>query len=53
MGHFYNPVKIKIDRIDVIGSVLNNLNPHLRNIVILTRGGDFSESIAWQTLSIP
>ena len=49
MGNYYNPVKIKIDRIDVIENVLNNLNPQLKNIVLLTRGGDFSESEAGQT----
>ena len=35
----------------MIENVLNNLNPQLRNIVLLTRGGDFSESQAGQTLS--
>ena len=35
MGNYYNPVKIKIDRIDVIESVLNNLNPQVKNIVLL------------------
>ena len=50
MGNYYNPVKIKIDRIDVIENVLNNLNPQLKNIVLLTRGGDFSQSQSGQTL---
>ncbi|MDR7079914.1 alcohol dehydrogenase class IV [Neobacillus niacini] len=50
MGNFYNPVKIKIAPIDVIGSVLNTINPQLRNIVLLHRGGDFSESEAGYTL---
>ena len=51
MGNYYNPVKIKIDRIDVIENVLNNLNPQVKNIVLLTRGGDFSESQSGQTIS--
>jgi alcohol dehydrogenase class IV len=51
MGNYYNPVKILIDRIDVIESVLNNLNPQVKNIVLLTRGGDFSQSQSGQTIS--
>ena len=51
MGNYYNPVKIIIDRIDVIESVLNNLNPQVKNIVLLTRGGDFSQSQSGQTIS--
>lgn len=51
MGKYYNPVKIKIDTIDVIENVLNNLNPEVRNIVLLTRGGDFSESPSGYTVS--
>ena len=35
MGNYYNPVKIIIDRIDVIENVLNNLNPQVKNIVLL------------------
>ena len=35
MGNYYNPVNILIDRIDVIESVLNNLNPQVKNIVLL------------------
>lgn len=46
MGKYYNPVKIKIDTIDIIEGVLNTVNPQLRNIVLLHRGGDFSESEA-------
>ena len=41
MGNYYNPVKIKIDTIDVIEDVLNTINPQLKNIVLLHRGGDF------------
>jgi alcohol dehydrogenase class IV len=51
MGNYYNPVKILIDRMDVIESVLNNLNPQVKNIVLLTRGGDFSQSQSGQTIS--
>ena len=51
MGNYYNPVKILIDRIDVIENVLNNLNPQVKNIVLLTRGGDFSQSQSGQTIS--
>ena len=51
MGNYYNPVNILIDRIDVIESVLNNLNPQVKNIVLLTRGGDFSQSQSGQTIS--
>ncbi len=51
MGNYYNPVKIKIDSIDVIENVLNNLNPQLKNIVLLTRGGDFSKSQSGHTIS--
>jgi phosphonate metabolism-associated iron-containing alcohol dehydrogenase len=50
MGNYYNPVKIKIDSLKVIENVLNNLNPQVGKIVLLTRGGDFSESQAGQTL---
>lgn len=51
MGNYFNPVKIKINTLDVIENVLNNLNPELRNIVLLTRGGDFSESPSGSTLT--
>jgi alcohol dehydrogenase class IV len=51
MGNYYNPVKVLIDRIDVIESVLNDLNPQVKNIVLLTRGGDFSHSQSGQTIS--
>ena len=51
MGNYYNPVKIIIDRMDVIESVLNNLNPQVKNIVLLTRGGDFSQSQSGQMIS--
>ena len=37
MGNYYNPVKIKIDSIDVIEDVLNKINPQLKNIVLLHR----------------
>ena len=50
MGNYYNPVKIKIDTIDVIENVLNTINPQLKNIVLLHRGGDFSESEAGHSL---
>ncbi|ALC89292.1 hypothetical protein AM500_05450 [Bacillus sp. FJAT-18017] len=51
MGNYYNPVKIKIEPIDVIGDVLNRINPQLRNIVLLHRGGDFPESEAGRSLT--
>ncbi|MEH6947409.1 phosphonoacetaldehyde reductase [Bacillus sp. JJ634] len=50
MGNFYNPVKVVIDRIDVIENMLKNLGPQVRNIVLLTRGGDFSDSLPAYTL---
>ena len=51
MGSYYNPVKIKIDTIDVIETVLNSLHSQPKNIVVLTRGGDFSESPSGNTIS--
>lgn len=51
MGKYFNPVKIKIDTVDVIENVLNNLNSELKKIVLLTRGGDFSESSSGYTIS--
>ena len=50
MGNYYNPVKIKIATIDVIEDVLNTINPQLKNIVLLHRGGEFLESEAGRTL---
>lgn len=50
MGNYYNPVKIKIATIDVIEDVLNTINPQLKNIVLLHRGGDFLETEAGRTL---
>lgn len=50
MGSFYNPVKIKIDTIEVINDVLNTINPPHKKIVLLHRGGDFLESYAGRTL---
>ena len=51
MGNYFNPVKIKIDSLEVIGNVLNELNPQLSKIILLTRGLDFSESQAGHTLN--
>ena len=51
MGNYYNPVKIKIDKIDIIGDVLDTINPQHRKIVLLHRGGDFAESAAGHTLN--
>lgn len=50
MGNFYNPVKIKIDTIDVIEEVLHKIKPQFSNIVLLHRGGDFSKSAAGRNL---
>ncbi|WP_052948620.1 phosphonoacetaldehyde reductase [Mesobacillus campisalis] len=50
MGSYFNPVKIKIDRLDVIEDVLNTVHPQPGNIVLLHRGGDFLESEAGQSL---
>lgn len=50
MGNYYNPVKIKIDTIDVMKDVLHTIKPRFSNIVLLHRGGDFSESAAGRNL---
>ncbi|TQR11619.1 iron-containing alcohol dehydrogenase [Psychrobacillus soli] len=50
MGNYYNPVKIKIAAIDVIEDVFNTINPPLKNIVLLHRGGNFLETEAGRTL---
>lgn len=50
MGNYYNPVKIKIHAFDVIEEVLNSLKPEPCKIVLLHRGGDFSNSEAGHTL---
>ena len=41
MGNYYNPVKIIIDRIDVIESVLNNLNPQAKEYCTSNSGRRF------------
>jgi alcohol dehydrogenase class IV len=46
MGSFYNPVKIVISRLEVIGDVLKSFGSEVKNILLLTRGGDFSDSLA-------
>ncbi|HDR7793871.1 TPA: phosphonoacetaldehyde reductase [Bacillus luti] len=50
MGSFYNPVKVVIDHIDVIERVLKNVDSQLKNLVFLTRGGDFMDSLSAYTL---
>ncbi|MGC8229311.1 phosphonoacetaldehyde reductase [Pseudobacillus badius] len=50
MGSFYNPVKILIDRIDILEEVVKDLGSQVKNIVLLTRGGDFSDSLSAYTL---
>ena len=50
MGNYYNPVNIKIDTIDVIEEVLHTIKPQISNIVLLHRGGDFSETAAGRNL---
>ena len=50
MGNYYNPVNIKIDTIDVIEEVLHTIKPQLSKIVLLHRGGDFSETAAGRNL---
>lgn len=50
MGNYFNPVKIKIDTIDVIEDILSTLHSQPRKILLLHRGGDFSESDAGQGL---
>ncbi|MBS4214271.1 phosphonoacetaldehyde reductase [Neobacillus rhizophilus] len=50
MGSYYNPVKIKIDSLEVIENVLNNLGFQPNKVLLLTRGGDFSKSQAGQNL---
>lgn len=50
MGSFYNPVKVLIERIDVIEQVLGHFGSQLKNIVLLTRGGDFLDSLSASTL---
>ncbi|MFC2947025.1 phosphonoacetaldehyde reductase [Virgibacillus sediminis] len=51
MGNYYNPVKIKTDSLEQLENVLNNLNSQLSKVLLLTRGGDFSESQAAHTLN--
>lgn len=50
MGNYFNPVKIKIDSLDVIEDVVHSIHPKPGNIVLLHRGGDFSESEAGRSL---
>ncbi|RHW37489.1 iron-containing alcohol dehydrogenase family protein [Lysinibacillus yapensis] len=50
MGNFHNPVKIKIDSVDVISNVLTTMNSLPRKIVLLHRGGDFSDTEGGQSL---
>ncbi|WP_339226021.1 phosphonoacetaldehyde reductase [Oceanobacillus sp. FSL K6-2867] len=50
MGNFYNPVKIKIDTIDVMKEVLHTIKPQFSNIVLLHRGSDFLETEAGRNL---
>ncbi|MBO0991501.1 phosphonoacetaldehyde reductase [Bacillus sp. SD088] len=50
MGSFYNPVKVLINRIDEIERVLINLGSQVKNIVLLTRGEDFLDSLSAHTL---
>ncbi|MFF2449136.1 phosphonoacetaldehyde reductase [Neobacillus sp. NPDC058068] len=50
MGSYYNPVKIKIDSLEVIENVLSAISYKPSKVLLLTRGGDFSTSQAGQTL---
>lgn len=50
MSRFYNPVKIVVNPIDEIERVLIDLGSQMKNIVLLTRGGDFLDSPSAQTL---
>lgn len=50
MGSFYNPVKVLINRIDEIEHVLLKLGSQVENIVLLTRGEEFLNSLSAHTI---
>ncbi|WP_067730922.1 phosphonoacetaldehyde reductase [Oceanobacillus damuensis] len=50
MGNFYNPVRVKIGTLNVIKDVLDTIKPQYSKIILMHRGGDFSESVAGRNL---